>query len=88
MALAADTLKEIQALLENGASNNAERIANVRKAFPDLSLTRCDASDMDAETPVLETPGFYVYLLDTSEHCVRITTDPAAATGLIVAERK
>ena len=87
MAISADALQQIRSLLE-GDGSAAERIASLRKSLPGVSLTRCDASDMDAETPVLETAGFDVYLIDTSEHCVRITTQPEAATGLIVAEKR
>jgi hypothetical protein len=87
MAIATTALDEIRLLLE-GDGSAAERIASLRKAFPGVSLTRCDASDMDAETPVLQTAGFDVYLIDTSEHCVRITTQPEAATGLILAEKR
>ena len=87
MAIAADALEQIRTLLE-GEGSTAERIASLRKAFPGVSLTRCDASDMDTETPVLETAGFDVYLIDTSEHCARITTQPEAATGLIIAEKR
>jgi hypothetical protein len=87
MALTDEGLKQIQSLLESEAPAS-DRVASVRQAFPNLSLTRCDASDMDTETPVLETSAFNVYLLDTSEHCVRITRNPAAATGLIVADRR
>ena len=87
MAITADALDQIRTLLEGDASA-AERIASLRKAFPGVSLTRCDASDMDTETPVLETADFDVYLIDTSEHCARITTQPEAATGLIVAEKR
>ncbi|QSA99310.1 hypothetical protein [Methylococcus sp. EFPC2] len=87
MAIATNALDEIRGLLE-GEGSSAERVANLRKAFPGLSLTRCDAGDMDTETPILETAGFAVYLIDTSEHCVRITTQPEAATGLILAEKR
>jgi hypothetical protein len=87
MAITADALDQIRALLESEGST-AERIAGLREAFPGVSLTRCDASDMDTETPVLETAGFDVYLIDTSQHCARITTQPEAATGLIVAEKR
>ncbi|MBS1211529.1 MAG: uncharacterized protein H6R26_145 [Proteobacteria bacterium] len=86
MALAAESLDQIRALLETEGPV-AERIASLRQAFPGVSLTRCDSGDMDTETPVLETRSFEVYLIDTSEHCVRITTQPEAATGLIVAEK-
>ncbi|HUL13256.1 MAG TPA: hypothetical protein VLU73_13950 [Methylococcaceae bacterium] len=87
MAITADALDQIRTLLE-GEGSTAERIANLRNAFPGVSLTRCDASDMDTETPVLETTGFDVYLIDTSEHCARITIQPEAASGLIVAEKR
>lgn len=87
MAFTADALDQIRSLLE-GEGSAAERIASLRKAFPGVSLTRCDASDIDTETPALETASFHVYLIDTSEHCVRITTQPEAATGLIVAEKR
>jgi len=87
MALTADALERIRTVLA-GEGPAAERIARLRAALPGISLTRCDASDMDNETPVLELPGFDVYFVDTSEHCARITTHPEAATGLIVAERR
>jgi hypothetical protein len=87
MALSTEALQEIRTLLE-GEAPAAERCANLRKRFPDLSLTRCDAGDMSSEVPVFETSEFCVYLIDASEHCVRITGDPAAATGLIVAQKR
>jgi len=87
MALGTEALQEIRRLLESEAPA-AERCASVRRSFPGLSLTRCDASDMSSEVPVFETPEFCVYLIDTSEHCVRITGDPAAASGLVVAQKR
>ncbi|BBA37354.1 uncharacterized protein sS8_5437 [Methylocaldum marinum] len=87
MALSTEALGEIRLLLE-GDTPVAERCASVRKSFPGLSLTRCDAGDMSTETPTFETSELCVYLIDTSEHCVRITGDPAAATGLIVAQKR
>jgi hypothetical protein len=87
MALTADALQEIRTLLA-GEASAAERCARVRQRFPGLSLTRCEASDMNSEAPVFETAEFCVYLIDTSEHCVRLTGDPAAATGLIVAQKR
>ena len=87
MPLPPEAMTTIQQLLESEAPV-AERIADLRKAFPGVSLTRCDASDMDVETPVLETPKFNVYLIDTSEHCARIIQDPGKASGLIVAEKR
>lgn len=87
MALTTEALETIRGLLE-GPAPAAERCASVRSSFPGISLTRCDWSDMDAEKPVFETMEFAVFLIDTSEHCVRMTTNPAVATGLIVAEKR
>lgn len=86
MGLTAAALKQVQTLLGRPVPT-AQRITSVRKGFPALSLTRCGTSDRGVEVPLRETPEFYVYLLDTSEHCARITSDPAVATGLIVAEK-
>jgi hypothetical protein len=84
MAINPETVEEIQAMLTASATVS-ERIATLRKNISGLSITRCDASDMDAETAWFETSEMNVYLLDTSEHCVRITNTPLNATGLIIA---
>lgn len=87
MALTADAIESIRTTLDADGTL-AERLATLRRTFPGLSLTRCDASDMDTETPALETAGCAVFFIDTSEHCARITSDPEAASGLIVAEKR
>ena len=87
MALTAEALETIRGLLESTAPA-AERCASVRRSFPGISLTRCDAGDMDTETPAFETAEFAVYLIDTSAHCVRMTANPASASGLIVAQKR
>ena len=87
MAIAAEVLSEIQAAL-NADGSASERYGKVRALASGLSVTQCDASDVDTETPVMETSDYAVYLIDTSEHCVRITTQPEAATGLILARKR
>ncbi len=61
--------------------------ATLRGRFPHLSWTRCDASDV-TETPFRSYSRFDVHLLDSADHCVQITTDPACATGIVLADRK
>ena len=85
MALNADELTEIEKILA-GPDAGAQGFAELRRRFPHLSLTRCDASDV-VETPFREYPAFDVHLLDAADHCVQITTDPARATGIILAKR-
>lgn len=84
MGLHAEDMTEIAALL---TVSDTLSIAELRRRFPSLSVTRCDASDV-SETPYLSA-GFYdLHLLDGREHCVKLTNDPAVATGVILAKRK
>jgi len=85
MAVSADELTEIGKVL---AAPDAEAgaFAALRRRFPLLSWTRCDASDV-TEAPFQSFARFDVHLLDGSDHCVRITADPAQATGIVLAKR-
>lgn len=89
MGLATDELAAIEELqaAESGPARagDANARANLRERFPWLSVTRCDASDMDAETPFRVYPGLSMFLVDASDHCWRITSDPALATGIVLA---
>ena len=85
MALGADELLEIeQALSAPGADSRV--VAQLRGRFPNLSWTRCDASDV-TEEPFRSYSRFDVHLVDRTDHCVQITADPARATGIVLADR-
>lgn len=86
MALTNDELLEIEKIL-SGSGADVHPVAQLRSRFPHLAWTRCDASDV-TETPFRTYSQFDVHLLDSSDHCVHITTDPAHATGIILAKRK
>ncbi|TCT07872.1 hypothetical protein [Aquabacter spiritensis] len=86
MALKADDLEDIERILSMGDAGPGV-LADLRLRFPHLSWTRCDASDV-SEAPFRSFPGCDLHLLDAADHCVRITEDPAAATGLVVAARR
>jgi len=86
MALTHDDLTRIDALLAN-ARKDEKPLADFRQRFPGVSLTRCDAMDMSGEPAYREYPAFNVYLVDGRDHCWRLTADPEAATGIVVAER-
>jgi hypothetical protein len=79
---------ELAALDEMLAAVGAEGqiFGELRKRFPHLSWTRCDASDV-IEAPFRIYSQYDVHLLDGSDHCVRITADPTQATGVILAKR-
>ncbi len=92
MGLGIDELGAIDELLgaESAFSSgrNAQTLAGFRRRFPRLSVTQCDASDVDIETPFRVYPGVSLLLVDASDHCARFTSDPARATGIVVARHK
>lgn len=85
MALAEQELIEIEQVLTSPDASGAA-FGELRKRFPRLALTRCDASDV-TEEPFRSYQAFDLHLLDASDHCAQVTTDPARATGLILAKR-
>lgn len=86
MALGAEELREIdRALSEPGV--DARVFTELRQRFPQLSWTRCDASDV-TEPPFRSYPRFEIHLVDRSDHCVQITADPLRASGIVLADRK
>jgi hypothetical protein len=85
MALGADELMEIDRVL-SAADADARAVSELRRRFPHLSWTRCDASDV-TETPFRSYGRFEIHLVDRSDHCVQITTDPIRASGIVVADR-
>lgn len=87
MALTGDEIDEIDALLRDAEASSGA-IADLRRRFPRLSLTRCDASDVDAERPFRTYHRFHLYLVDGAAHCWQLTPDPERATGLVVADHK
>lgn len=80
-----EELREIERLLA-ALDMDAGTFAELRRRFPNLSWTRCDASDV-IEAPFRTFGRFDVHLLSNADHCARITSDPAAATGVVLAQR-
>lgn len=92
MSLGADEIAAIDGLLATQLvlppSGNAGLLAKFRLQFPALSLTVCDLSDIDSELPFRVYPAMSLFLVDGSDHCWRITSDPAHATGVVLARHK
>lgn len=81
MPLAPADLQTLVGLLEGGAAPAA-----LRDRFPGLSVTRCDARDLDGDDePFHRFTGFDLHLVDGRDHCWRLTGDAAEATGLLLA---
>ncbi|WP_271591371.1 hypothetical protein, partial [Bradyrhizobium sp. CCBAU 65884] len=85
MGLIPEELIEIERLL------SADRVemgplVELRHRFPQLAWVCCDASDI-ADQPFRQFARFDLHLLDASDHCAQITTDPTRATGIVLARR-
>ncbi|NOJ44764.1 hypothetical protein [Bradyrhizobium archetypum] len=85
MALGTDELIEIERVLA-AAEPDATSFSELRRRFPQLAVTRCDASDV-TEQPFRSFPHFDLHLIDGCDRCVQITTDPARAIGILLATR-
>jgi len=87
MALTMTQLDRIEEFLLADSSVNTVPVFRAR--FPGISLTRCDAGDMEADaTPYKVHPAFELFLVDGREHCWQLTQDPARATGVVLAMRR
>ncbi|QRG07581.1 hypothetical protein EZH22_04060 [Xanthobacter dioxanivorans] len=85
MGLSDNDLSEIEKLL-TVEDASVPVFAELRRRFPTLSWTQCDASDV-TEDPFRTYSRFDIHLLDTADHCAHITSDPGRATGVILARR-
>jgi hypothetical protein len=85
MALSTEDLTEIDKVI-CVLQADAQVFAELRRRFPSLSWTWCDATDV-AEEPFRSYPRFDVHLLDSADHCSHITADPTRATGVVLAKR-
>ncbi len=87
MPFTAAEVSQLESLLVLSDSG-AQAALDFRSRFPGRSLTRCDASDMGTEEPFRRFAVFDVYLVDGRDHCWRLTDDPQAATGVLLARHR
>ena len=81
-------MNDAQTLARFGEAVRADPSAGALRAkFPDIHFTECSADDVNPRfQPVLDTGSHELYLISGSTgHCLAITADPEAATGIIVA---
>jgi hypothetical protein len=80
-----DVIDQINALvLDHGLDEAA--VNTLRGMWPDIHFTYCSDDDVLGPKPVRESDGFNIYLVDGREHCLKFTSDPQNATGLVLAE--
>ena len=88
MAIDEAGIARIDALLAAlGEEAAAETLDDaLRRLLPGIECRRCDARDV-LEEPFRETGRIDIHMLDTSNHCIRVTDRPAEATALLIAEK-
>lgn len=86
MGIGVEQLTLIDQFLETAAADHAA-VSGLRRLAPGLAVTRCDGADVRDEAPFRSYAKIDLFLLDGRDHCVTITSDPAVATGLVLAPR-
>lgn len=79
------TLDKIAALVADHGID-AETVPALRRVYPQLHFTFCSDDDViGGPAPVHETEEFNLYLVDGRDHCMELTRDLSAATGVLIA---
>lgn len=84
MALEPALIEAIGGALERLLAEGKKLLPEIRRQYPGLRFSQCDAVDMTDE-PFCKGKGFDLYLVDGSHTCLYLTHDLAQATGLVVA---
>jgi hypothetical protein len=65
-----------------------ELAAQLRAAFPGTPFTVCGEDDIPPRlAPAAGNSDCDLYYIDATEHCLKLTTDADAASGIVVALR-
>lgn len=85
MAMTPEVIDAVVALVQETGLNESV-VARLRAAWPGVHITCCHDDDVVGPPPVREHERFRLYLVDGRYHCLRLTADPDAATGLVLVE--
>mgnify|MGYP001815659010 CR=1 FL=1 len=83
--IAPERLDQVSLIVEK-AGLSEQTLGALREAFGDMHLTYCMDEDIAVGKPVRRADGFNIYLVDGRGHCMLLTTDMEAATGIVLAE--
>ena len=61
-------------------------VSALREQYQPIHFTYCMDDDLPNNEPIIEKSAFNLYLIDGHEHCMCLTNDYEAATGIVVAE--
>jgi hypothetical protein len=81
MGVTTEELAQIETLM---SASGPLDFLELRRMFPHLTWTKCDASDV-IEEPFRSYKAYDVHLLNAKDHCVHVTTEPGEATGFAIA---
>jgi hypothetical protein len=63
-------------------------VQDLRTTFPGHHISMCGGDDVSPRlSPAAENGSCEIYYVATGEHCLSLTNDVAAATGIVVALR-
>lgn len=87
--IAPDFLDQVLAQVASAPSCIHEALAqNLRAAFPGRHLSVCNDDDIPPRLkPAAENTACLIYYVASGAHCLSLTDDAAAATGIVVALR-
>ena len=64
-----------------------QTVMALRAKWPNVHFTYCMDDDVIGTEPVRRAEAFNIYLVDAHTHCLTMTENRDAATGLVIAER-
>ncbi len=64
---------------------SSDSVQQLKQRFPMVHFTLCSDDDILNARPVVERPGFNLYLVNSQEHCLTLTNDFASASGVVIA---
>ncbi|MGF1644923.1 MAG: DUF6129 family protein [Thiotrichales bacterium] len=68
------------------AAPSEDMLRELRRTWPGMHFTLCSDDDIPPHLPpALTGAGFNLYLVNSSEHCMSLTTIPALASGVVLA---
>ncbi|WP_043606395.1 hypothetical protein [Novosphingobium sp. Rr 2-17] len=84
MTLTEQTLATVDAVLRASEGSAGQVRSLLLAQCPGLSVMQCDASDV-LEEPFRSYAAIDLHLVDARGHCVQMTADLNAATGILLA---
>lgn len=64
-----------------------ELLTSLRSAHPGVHFTWCMDDDVMVNArPIVERPGFNIYLVNSMDHCSILSNDLDSASGMVLAE--